>query len=132
VIGIDTNVIVRYLTQDDRVQSLAAKRIFEQRLTAERPGFISVVVMVETAWVLERAYRASRRAIAASFEALLTTDTLVIESEQEVYLATISLLGGTASFADALIAALGAKAGCSYTLTFDRKASQRLADFVLV
>ena len=56
MIGLDTNVIVRYLTQDDPVQSKQATDIVERRLTDANPGFVSIVVMVETVWVLDRAY----------------------------------------------------------------------------
>jgi predicted nucleic-acid-binding protein len=54
--GLDTNILVRYLTQDDSIQSPLATRIVEKRLSAVSPGFLSVVAMVETVWVLDRAY----------------------------------------------------------------------------
>lgn len=122
MIGLDTNILVRYLAQDDPVQSLLATDIFEFRLTEEHPGFISVVAMVETVWVLDRAYGLADREIAAALERILQADTLVVESEQEVFTAAIALKDGRGSFADALIAALGIKAGCSATLTFDKMA----------
>ena len=78
--------------------------------------------MVETAWVLERAYGLRAGRIAATIERLLQADALVLEDEQEVFTAMVALKEGRGSFADALIAALGAKAGCSHTLSFDRKA----------
>ena len=56
MIGLDTNILVRYLAQDDPIQSVKATEVIERRLTDENPGFVSIVVMVETAWVLERAY----------------------------------------------------------------------------
>ena len=56
MIGLDTNVVVRYLTQDDAVQSAKAIELFERGLSEEQPGFVSVVAMVETAWVLELVY----------------------------------------------------------------------------
>ena len=65
MIGLDTNVIVRYLTQDDPLQSRRATEIFERRLTPEKPGFICVVTMVETVWVLDRAYGLTAQEIAA-------------------------------------------------------------------
>jgi len=128
VIGLDTNVIVRYLTRDGPVQSRIATEIFERRLTAERPGFICVVTVVETVWVLDRAYHLTHKQIAAALERMLQTDVLVIENEQEVFSAMIALKQQRGTFADALIAALGAKAGCKHTLTFDRQAL-RLAGF---
>ena len=122
MIGLDTNILVRYLAQDDPVQSPKATEIIERRLTAEHPGFVSVVAMVETVWVLDRAYGLADREIAAAIERMLQADVLVVENEQEVFTAMVALKDGYGSFADALIGALGARAGCSRTLTFDQRA----------
>jgi predicted nucleic-acid-binding protein len=129
MIGLDTNILVRYLAQDDPIQSPIAEEIIE-RLTEANPGFVSVVAMVEMAWVLERSYGLERHEIVGAIELMLQADALVIECEQAVFTAMIFLKNGRGSFADALIGALGSRAGCSRTLTFDRKAS-RLPDFVL-
>jgi predicted nucleic-acid-binding protein len=131
MIGLDTNVVVRYLTQDDTVQSSKATELIEQRLTEEDPGYISVVVMAEIAWVLERAYGLSGVQIAAAIERILQTEVLIVESEQEIFAAMIAVKHGQGSFADALIGAMCDRAGCSCTYTFDRKA-RRLAGFVLL
>jgi predicted nucleic-acid-binding protein len=120
--GLDTNVLVRYLAQDDPVQSPKATTLIERQLTEQEPGFVSLVAMAETAWVLERAYQLADAEIAAAIERTLQADVLVIESEQEVFTAMIALREGRGSFADALIGALGTKAGCKSTVTFDRKA----------
>ena len=130
MIGLDTNVLVRYLAQDDPIQSPLATDVFEFRLTEENPGFISVVAMVETVWVLDRAYGLADDEIAAALERMLQADTLVVENEQEVFTAMIALKEGSGSFADALIGALGVKAGCSRTLTFD-KTALKLSGFEL-
>ena len=122
MIGFDTNVIVRYLTQDDPVQSPKATGLIERGLTEEDPGFVSVVAMAETAWVLERVYGRTAEEIAAVIERMLEVEVLVVESEQEVFTAMIAAKEGRGSFADALIGALGARAGCSHTVTFDQKA----------
>jgi predicted nucleic-acid-binding protein len=122
MIGLDTNILVRYLTQDDLVQSPQAREIMEQQLTEENPGFISIVATVELVWVLENAYKFSGREIAAAVERVLQTDVLVVQNEQEVFTAVATLKQGRGSFADGLIAALGSWANCSRTLTFDRKA----------
>jgi predicted nucleic-acid-binding protein len=122
VIGLDTNVLVRYIMQDDPVQSAKATAWIEKRLTAENPGFISVVAVAEAVWVLERSYGVADQDIAATIERLLQADVLVVENEQQVFAAMIALKDNQSSFADALTAALGVKAGCSGTLTFDRRA----------
>ena len=130
MIGLDTNVLVRYLAQDDARQSARATELIERRLSVKEPGFLSVVAMVETAWVLERAYGLDDAEIAAAIERTLQVEVLVVENEQDVFSAMIALKDGRGSFADALIGALGVRAGCSRTLTFDRKAL-RLSDFAL-
>lgn len=130
MIGLDTNILVRYLTQDDPIQSAKAREIVERRLSEEKPGFVSIVVMVEIVRVLERAYGLAPHEIVGAVERILQTDVLVVENEQEVFTAMIALKNGRGSFADAVIAALGARMGCSCTLTFDRKAL-RLPGFEL-
>jgi len=131
MIGLDANILVRHLAQDDPIQSPKATELIERRLTEADPGFVSVVAIAETVWVLERAYGVADHDIAAAIERVLQADVILVESEQEVFTAMIALKEGRGSFADALIGALGAKAGCSRTLTFDRKAL-RLADFELL
>jgi predicted nucleic-acid-binding protein len=130
MIGLDTNILIRYLTQDDPAQSAKATEILERRLTPNNPGFVSVVAMVETVWVLDRAYGLTTQEIATAVERLLQVEVLAIENEQEVFTAMVALKG-RGSFADALIAELGARAGCTRTLTFDQKAV-RLPGFELV
>ncbi|MGB2666213.1 MAG: type II toxin-antitoxin system VapC family toxin [Candidatus Acidiferrum sp.] len=122
MIGLDTNILVRYLTQDDPIQSPKAREIIERRLSEESPGFVSIVAMVETVWVLERAYGLTPHEVVGAVERMLQTDVLVVEHEQEVFTAMVALKDGRGSFADAIIAALGTRMGCSCTLTFDRKA----------
>ncbi len=130
MIGLDTNILVRYLAQDDPIQSAKATEIIERRLREENPGFVSAVAMVETLWVLDRAYGLRSDEIAAAIERTLQIEVLVVENEQEVFTAMIALKQGKSSFTDAMILALGVRAGCSHTLTFDRKAP-RLSGFGL-
>ncbi len=122
MIGLDTNVLVRHLAQDDHLQSPKATALIEVRLTEGNPGFISTVVMFETAWVLERSYALANHEIAAAIERILQIENLVVENQSEVFTAMTALKEGHGSFADALIGAINAQAGCSRTLTFDRKA----------
>jgi len=131
MIGLDTNILVRYLTQDDPVQSPVATEIIERQLSEENPGFVSIVAMVETVWVLDRAYGFAAHEIATAVERMLQADVLVVENEQEVFTAMTAVKDEKSSFADAVIAQLGARAGCSRTLTFDHKAA-RLPAFELV
>ena len=108
-----------------------ATKIIERQLSEEDPGFVSIVAMVETVWVLDRAYGFAAHEIATAVERMLQADVLVVENEQEVFTAMTAVKDEKGSFADAVIAQLGARAGCSRTLTFDHKAA-RLPAFELV
>jgi predicted nucleic-acid-binding protein len=128
MIGLDTNILIRYIVQDDPVQSARVTELIESDLTEENPGFVSTVAMAEAAWVLKRSYDYSDGEIAAAIERLLQIEVISVECEQQVFAAMIAVKEGQGDFADALIGALGKRAGCSETLTFDRKAL-RLSDF---
>lgn len=131
-IGLDTNVLLRYLAQDDPAQSPRATEIVEHRLTKETPGFVSLVCILEIVWVLGSLYKRSGGEIADHIEMILAADTLEVQNEQEVYQAVIALRSGSGTFEDALIGALGAWWGCSATLTFDQNAAKRLNGFKLI
>ena len=122
MIGIDTNILVRYLAQDDEAQSPVASRIIDG-FTPEAPGFISQVVLVETVWVLGRSYKMAREAIADTVETLLRARDLVIEGAEVGYLALATYRQTKADFSDAIIAHGGKLAGCMETLTFDKRAA---------
>lgn len=129
--GLDTNVLLRYLTQDDPKHTPRATEIIERRLTEQEPGFVSIVSILEIVWVLKSLFKRSRQQIANDIEMLLAADTLEVQNEQEVYYAVVSLRNGFGTFEDALIGALGAWRGCSATLTFDEDAAKRLHGFQL-
>ncbi len=131
MIGLDTNVLLRYLVQDDPVQSPRATEIIKRRLSVKNPGFISLFTVIETVWVLKSLYKRSRQEIANDIEMVLAADTLEVQNEQEVYYAVVALRNGTGTFEDALIGSLGIWRGCTETLTFDEKAAQRLHGFSL-
>lgn len=130
MIGLDTNILVRYLTQDDAAQAAIAAEVVERRITQGEPGFVSLVTVAELVWVLDSFYEFTGKEIAAAVERLLQIDTLNIQNEREVFAAMVALRTGLGSFDDALIGALGEWAGCEETLTFDRKAA-RLKGFSL-
>jgi predicted nucleic-acid-binding protein len=131
MIGLDTNLLLRYLAQDDPTQSVRATEIIEQRLTEQEPGFVSLVCILEVVWVLRSLYKRSRQQIANDIEMLLAADTLDIQNEQEVYTAVVSLRNGIGTFEDTLIGSLGLWRGCSATMTFDEDAAKRLHEFLL-
>ena len=115
MIGLDTNVLLRFLVQDDPAQSSKATEVIERRLSIEDPGFVSLVCVLEIVWVLGTLYKRSRTQIADHIEMILAADSLEVQNEQEVYQAVIALRNGSGSFEDALIGALGAWKGCSAT-----------------
>ncbi len=131
MIGLDTNILMRYLAQDDPVQSPRASEIIARQLTEQEPGFVSLVTILEVYWVLKSVFQRPRLDLANDIEKLLSADTLEIQNEQEVYNAVIALRTGTGSFEDALVGALGLWRGCSSTLTFDKNAAQKLLGFSL-
>jgi len=129
--GLDTNLLIRYLTWDDPVQSPKAAALIDRQLTENSPGYVNLVTVAEVVWVLESVYEFSAVEIASGVEQMLQADTLLFEREQEVHIAVAQLRGGKGSFADALISAVNQSAGCEATLTFDKKAL-RLGGFELV
>ena len=131
MIGLDTNVLIRHIMQDDPLQSPKATRIIERQLSKEDPGFISLATILETAWVLESSFRLSPHELAAAIERMLQIETLTIQNEHEVSAAVKVLKINQGAFDDALIGALGSWANCTHTLTFDKKAS-RLPGFELI
>jgi predicted nucleic-acid-binding protein len=130
MIGLDANILVRYLTQDDPAQAAQATGLIEHRLTSDEPGFISVVAVAEIVWVLRRHYRFDRSRIADAVELMLMADALVVERDQEIFLAMDALREQRGEFADALIGQLSMAAGCSAVFTLDRRAL-RLPGFAL-
>ena len=124
MIGLDTNVVLRYLLQDDPAQTLQANHLFEQELSDQNPGLISLVTTLEIVWVLRSLLRQTSAQIALHLENLLAADSLEIQNEQQVFEAIFALKTGIGEFEDALIGALNAWAGCSHTITFDRKAAK--------
>ena len=122
MIGLDTNVLVRYVTQDHSAQSAAAVKIMES-LSHESPGFVSLVVIAELVWVLHFSYRFNRYEIEHVVERLLRSKELVIERAEIVSQALRKFRVSRANFADCLIERCGHAAECQYVLTFDKDAA---------
>ncbi len=124
MIGLDTNVLVRYITQDDARQAARAARVMEARCTTESPGWINAVVTCELVWVLEGAYGYSRATVARVLRQILGTAELLVESPQLVWVALRAYEKSGADFADYLIGAGNREAGCEATFTFDKRAAK--------
>ncbi len=123
MIALDTNVLVRYLVNDDTRQAKAARLLLND-LTAERPGFVCREVVVELVWVLQRAYRFPRESIAAALEKLVAARELEFEAGEDVARAIFSYTTGTAGFSDFMIVSAARRSGAYPLYTFDRKAAQ--------
>jgi predicted nucleic-acid-binding protein len=122
MVGLDTNVILRYLLQDDPKQAIRANHIVDHVLSGRNPGFISLVTILEIVWVLRSLLKQTPTEIATHLEHLLAADSLEVQNEQQVFEAAYAVKRGVGEFEDALIGALNAWAGCPHTLTFDKRA----------
>lgn len=123
MIALDTYTLVRYLVRDEAEQAEAARSLLES-LTAERPGFVCREVIVELAWVLERAYGYSRDRIATVLEQLVATEHLVIEAADDVARAAFRYRPGSAGFSDLMILAAAERSGARPLYTFDQTVAQ--------
>jgi len=118
--ALDTNVLVRYLTADEPVQTRAAERFIESCRKNEEPLFISILVLCETTWVLTRTYRQSKAEVIRTLEQISETNLFIIERDDLVRRSIEQFRQGKANFADYLIGTIARDAGCTDTVTFDR------------
>ena len=131
MIALDTNVIVRYLVNDEEEQAEAARALLEG-MTSDRPGFICREVAIEVVWVLERFYRFTRVQIADVLVELIATDSLVVEAAADIARAAVVYRGQAGvGFADLMILLAAARSGALPLYTFDRKLA-RMEGTILV
>ena len=119
MIGLDTNVLVRYLTQDDPVQAPKATQVIEEGASEGEVFYITSIVLCELVWVLEDAYGYSRSDIQAVLDRILRTAQCRFDNKEQLWLALQDYQMGKADFSDYLIGRLGMQAGCAETVTFD-------------
>ncbi|MFM7800556.1 MAG: PIN domain-containing protein [Limnohabitans sp.] len=123
MIGLDTNVLVRYIMQDDPKQSSKATQWVES-LTEDNPGFITLVSVLELYWVLTTCYQLTGQQVKQALEALLRSRQIVVDRADQVLRALRVFEAGKADFADCLIERIAASAGCRQTMTFDAAAAK--------
>lgn len=123
MIGIDTNVLVRYIVQDDARQSALATGLLERTLSTKLPGFVSAIVLCELVWVLESAYGYSREQVGETLQRVFEVDRLRLQAPALAWRALDAYRDGV-DFSDALIGLVGEQAGCEYTVSFDRRAAR--------
>jgi predicted nucleic-acid-binding protein len=121
VIALDTNVLVRFLVEDEPEQAARARALVKAAVARDEPLFLSTVVMSELAWVLDRAYGFDREQIAAAVEALLAAPPFAVERAESVEAALLAYRRGRAGLPDYLIRQVAIEMGCRSTVTFDRQ-----------
>jgi predicted nucleic-acid-binding protein len=124
MIGLDTNVLVRYLTQDDPSQSALANQLIEQTLAEEKKLFINHIVLCELVWVLTRAYDYPKFTVIEVIEKILLAHQFEIEDKSSVLEALNDFKTSRADFADCLIGVKNRNAGCEKTWSFDKATTQ--------
>lgn len=130
MLGIDTNVLVRFLVRDHETQFQTAQRLIQREVGAGRPVFVSLLVLLETEWVLRSRYRLKKSAMVATVSALLEATGIQFEDEATIEEALYLWKDNAVELADCLIGAHNRRRGCRSTATFDAKAA-RLPGFAL-
>lgn len=121
MIGLDTNVLLRYIVKDDAKQFARAKRLIEARARPEDPAWVGLIAVSEFVWALRTRYRYSRELIVDVLERLLDSQEVQFERQHLVAEALSLFRSGRADFADALIALVSLENGCEKTFSFDRQ-----------
>ena len=124
MIGLDTNVLVRYITQDDVQQAQDANQIIEHTCSKTSPGYITLIVLCELVWVLQRAYRYEKQQVVLVLDQILITTELMVENEALARKALDVWRNGVAGYSDYLLVLANQAAGCEQTYSFDRKLAQ--------
>lgn len=131
MIGLDTNVLVRYIMQDDPKNSSKANKLIES-LDGDNPGYITMVSVIELYWVLTSCYELTGAQVGQALEAILRTKAFLVERADQVMRALRVFGEGKADFADCLIERSAAGAGCTQTMTFDVGASKHAGMTLIV
>jgi len=124
MIGVDTNVLVRYIAQDDATQSRRATAFIEKECSEAAPGFVGLVVLVELVWVSQSNYGATREEVADIVRRILSIKQLVVQNAETAWKALRLFESSKADFADCLIASAAVAAGCKNVVTFDKQAAK--------
>jgi len=124
MLGLDTNILIRYIVQDDPVQSTLVSRFLKQKCTGEKPCYISHIVLCEVVWVLESAYGYKREQVAETLKLIFETRHFCIGEAESAWSALETYRGGRADFSDVLLGQTNQVHGCETTITLDKKASE--------
>lgn len=124
MLGIDTNVLVRFLVRDDEAQFEKARKLIKREVAAGRRIFVNQLVLMETEWVLRSRYAVPKNQIIAAISGLLDAPDVQFEDEPAIEEALFIWKDSTADFADCLIGAKNRRLGCRATASFDAKAAK--------
>jgi len=124
MIGIDTNVLVRFIVQDDKAQAKMASALILRHCSIENPGLISLIVLCEIVWVLSRAYGYSHEQVEATLRQILVTESFVVEQHELAWSAMLDYSKRLGDYADCLSARVNESNGTTTTVTFDKTASR--------
>ena len=124
MIGLDSNVLARYIVRDDAAQAAQASRFLQTNCSPGTPGYINCIVLSELAWLLRRGYKYKKADVVKVLRQLLSTRQFLAEDEARAWLALQDYEQGSADYADYLIAQRNQHQGCTQTVTFDRKAAK--------
>lgn len=131
MLGIDTNVLVRFLVRDDAAQFDKASRLIKRSINANEAVSVSLPVLLETEWVLRSRYGLGKSEIMLAISGLLDARQIQVENEPAVEEALFTWKDCAADFADCLIGAHNHRQGCRTTATFDAKEAKLAAFTVL-
>ena len=123
MLGIDTNVLVRFLVRDDEAQFDRARKLIKREVAAGRRVFVSQLVLLETEWVLRSRYALRTIEIIGAGSGLPDATDVQFEDEAAIEEALFVWKDAVVDFADCLIGARNRRLGCRATATFDAKAS---------
>jgi predicted nucleic-acid-binding protein len=124
MIGIDTNVLLRYIAQDDVAQSRRAATLIEKECSADKPGYVGLVVLVEVVWVSESIYRATKLEVTEIVRRVLSIKQLVVQDAETAWKALRLFEANNVDFSDCLVACSAVAAGCGSIMTFDKQAAK--------
>ena len=122
MLGIDTNVLIRFLVRDDQTQFEKARKLLKREVSNGRRVFINQLVLLETEWVLRSRYGLAKTQMLETISGLLDAPDVQLEDEPAVEEAVFVWRDANADFADCLIGARNRRLGCKATATFDTKA----------
>ncbi len=122
--GLDTNVVIRYLVQDDPIQSALATHLIEQEFSETQRGFICHIVLCEVVWVLKTCYKRPKENLVEIIQTLMEIKQLSLQEPQVVWEALQIYKNSTADFSDVLLMMVNQLNGCEYTVSFDAKAAK--------